>query len=157
MAHERNMGIESYLAKGFKKRITGKSDTNFKRNKKLKKLGISISRKGRIKIRGARKYKNRCPQKYGVYILSKWWGKRKDEFWRKYGKKCGLCGSPRFVQLHHAYYGEYGKEKDEDLVPLCQPHHEQLHSIIGKTKKDMRKETLDALEEMALTETSLWK
>lgn len=52
-----------------------------------------------------------------------------------------ICENSGWVNLHHAYYGEYGFEKDEDLYCLCKEHHDLFHELIGKTQKDMRTET----------------
>jgi O-glycosyl hydrolase len=35
------------------------------------------------------------------------------------------------VDLHHKVYGNYGKERDEDLVPLCKKHHSAFHDQHG--------------------------
>lgn len=116
---------------------------------KLKGLGKTARRKKKKRIKKEqeqyRKYKNRVPKQYKVYIKSHWWDKRRAEFFKRYGRKCALCRSSKFVQLHHSFYGEYGFEKDEHLVPLCQPHHFLFHKEIGKVKKDMTKETLKFL------------
>lgn len=101
---------------------------------------------GRKKKSNGRSYKNRVPRQYKVYIKSDWWKKRKDEYYRKYGKKCSICSSPRFVQLHHLVYGNYGHEKDEHLVPLCSSHHASLHSHIG-VKGNMIAETVEFIDE----------
>lgn len=146
-AHERNkMGIEQYLAKGFKKRIVGKIDTSFRRKKRYLKLGIKISK---TKFRkNKRKYLNRIPRSYKIYIKSPYWTKRKNSFYKKYGKFCLICKGSYSIQLHHAFYGNYGNEADTDLIPLCVEHHARIHQLIGKVKRDMRKETLEAIEIM---------
>ena len=145
-AHKGNtMELEQLLARGYKKRIEGKLRVILKKGIPTNKLTRNLL--GKI-TRSKRKYKVRCPKSYKTYITSEWWFKRRNRFFKDFGKKCAVCGKSKYVQLHHAYYGEYGKEKDEDLVPLCIEHHEELHSMLGKTKKDMREETLDALEVM---------
>lgn len=109
----------------------------------------SVKRKR--KLEKTRKYAQRVPKKYHIYIKSSFWEARKSKFYRKFGRKCAVCSSSRSVQVHHKFYGEYGIEKDEHLVALCGFHHEQVHIGIGKTKKDMVKETDAFVEEMRLS------
>ena len=85
---------------------------------------------------------------YNEYIKSKWWTKRKNRYFQRYGKKCLICGSTKTVQLHHKLYGNYGNEDNKHLVALCDFHHKELHAGIGKVKRDMVKETNVLLKEM---------
>jgi hypothetical protein len=81
---------------------------------------------------------------YREYITSWLWTKRKEAYYAKHAKECAICKSPH-VDLNHIYYGNYGFERDEDLIPLCRPHHEALHRKIG-VQKDMRYATADFIE-----------
>jgi hypothetical protein len=81
---------------------------------------------------------------YREYIASWQWTKRKEAYYAKHSKECAICKSFR-VDLNHIYYGNYGFEKDEDLVPLCRTHHDALHRKIG-VHKDMRYATADFIE-----------
>lgn len=92
------------------------------------------------KKRKERIYKNRIPKQYKVYIKSKWWTKRKNKFYRKYGKICQACQSTKYIDLHHMLYANYGNEEDIHLVALCRGCHEEYHSIHG-VKRNMIKET----------------
>lgn len=114
----------------------------FKSKKRAKKLE-NKARKNR-----ERRYKNRIPKKYTVYIISKWWDERKNRYFQKYGKRCEVCGHSKHVQVHHKLYKNYGTEKDEHLVALCRFHHSQLHLGIGKIKKDMIAITNSLVAEM---------
>lgn len=60
-------------------------------------------------------------------------------FYRKFGKSCSICKSSS-VQLHHIKYGNFGHERDEDLVALCANHHAGFHSKYG-VKGQMTEET----------------
>lgn len=85
--------------------------------------------------------RKRKPKKYNSYINSGIWEKRKNLYYQSHLKLCEICNSSSYVHLHHKYYGDYGLEKDEHLVPLCKQHHEEFHLQLGKTKKDMVWET----------------
>lgn len=86
-----------------------------------------------------RKHK-RIPKQYKVYIKSKWWTRRKNQYYRQNRKICAACSSKFYVSLHHMIYGDYGNELDENLVALCKWCHEEFHSIYG-VKKNMKQET----------------
>jgi len=101
------------------------------------KVKPDTTRKKRI-----RKGSKRIPKKYNLYIKSKHWDKRKNVFWKKHERKCVICGSSGFINLHHIVYGNYGIEKDEHLVALCRYHHQLYHDTY-KTKRNMEKETLE--------------
>lgn len=79
---------------------------------------------------------------YDTYINSGDWGKRKAMYYRTHEKKCRRCGSRENVQLHHTLYdkNQFGNERDEHLIPLCEKDHRIFHKITP-TKKDMRQET----------------
>lgn len=90
----------------------------------------------------------RIPKTYLLYIKSEWWTKRKNQYFKRYGRRCEVCGSTEKIQLHHKLYGKYYHELDRDLVALCFFHHDQLHKGIGKVTRDMRKITDKLLLEM---------
>lgn len=111
-----------------------------------------INKKGKLKKErkisfNERLYK-KIPKKYLVYIKSKWWKRRKNQYFRIHGKKCAVCKSSNYIQLHHKFYGKYYFEEDSDLIALCTFHHKELHLAIGKTKRDMRQVTDDFILEM---------
>lgn len=83
----------------------------------------------------------RKPVKYDAYIKSKKWAERRNKYFKKFGRYCDICRSFKYIQLHHMFYGNFGEEKDEHLIPLCKEHHDKFHKELGKTKKDMTKET----------------
>jgi 5-methylcytosine-specific restriction endonuclease McrA len=87
------------------------------------------------KLRKERKYRKRIPKSYKIYIKSEFWEKRKNIYYRKYGKKCFICGSVEYIQLNHLEYKYFGEEKDESLVALCRGCHEEFHSIFGVKHK----------------------
>lgn len=40
---------------------------------------------------------------------------------------CVVCGAPE-VDLHHLDYDHLGRERLEDLLAMCDVHHEALHA-----------------------------
>lgn len=80
--------------------------------------------------------KERVPRKYNIYIKSKFWEERKNQYYRTHIKQCIVCQSYKQITVHHLNYKakEYGKEKDEDLVALCWECHEDFHNKYGVTK-----------------------
>lgn len=84
----------------------------------------------RKKKKGARQH-DRVPKQYKVYIKSQHWQNRKNRYYQANGRRCAVCNSAHFIDLHHRVYGNYGSERDEDLVPLCKKHHEAFHQRYG--------------------------
>lgn len=68
-------------------------------------------------------YKN-----WNAYCRSNKWVRRKARYWKTHEKKCWICGSEEAVHLHHVSYERIGRERDEDLLPLCRKHHRGLHT-----------------------------
>lgn len=101
--------------------------------------GKSYVSKKKTKVK--KEVRKRKPKKYDAYINSGLWERRKNAYYKLYGRMCAICGSIEFIHLHHKYYGEYGEEKDNHLIPLCKSHHDEFHAMLGKTKKNMIKET----------------
>lgn len=122
-----------------------KALSRWRRKMKSQLKGIKGQKKGRSKVIN-RKYENRCPKRYEVYILSKWWEERKNDYYKVYGYKCELCGKANRIHLHHIWYGEHGKESDQQLIALCQKHHKEFHDIYGRGTGDFRKQTREFLE-----------
>jgi len=94
--------------------------------------------------RGIRKkHKRKIPKMtYSVYIKSKYWKKRKNDYFGAFGKKCALCQVKYGVTLHHAQYDSnlFGKEPNSHLVALCPKHHHEFHEN-HKLAENMKPET----------------
>lgn len=119
-----------------------------KSNKQLKKLAEQQMRKldviiskGKIKKRKTKSSLPKIPQKYHLYIKSKFWKNRRNKYFKDFEKKCFICNSIKYIQVHHLEYDNklFGIEKDEMLVSLCLDCHEQFHLIYG-TKRKMYEE-----------------
>lgn len=102
----------------------------------LKKVKFKLNKKTTKERKRARK-----PKRYKTYIKSNLWLERKNKYYQLYRKKCHICSSSKYIQLHHLEYRQdlFGKEKDEMLVPLCREHHEEFH-LRYTTKQKMYKE-----------------
>ena len=70
---------------------------------------------------------------YKEYINSEKWKARKALF-LKFNKKdyCYICGSVENLNVHHKRYRNLGKEKDNDLMVLCEDCHHRVHFVNGK-------------------------
>lgn len=68
-------------------------------------------------------------QFYERYMRSDKWAKKRQEY-RDSGRPvtCRKCGRPD-VQFHHRTYKRFTDEAFDDLVPLCQDHHSDLHTL----------------------------
>ncbi|HEY4520807.1 MAG TPA: hypothetical protein VJL57_00205 [Candidatus Paceibacterota bacterium] len=83
---------------------------------------------------------------YRDYMRSGAWELRKKQYYARYAQACKICRATSNVQLNHIRYGNYGHERDRDLVPLCGDHHSRLHERIG-VSGDMHYQTVYFLEE----------
>jgi hypothetical protein len=88
---------------------------------------------------------------YRDYLASTFWQLRKRRYFSKYGKRCRICGEGDGVELDHVTHGDYGHERDSDLVALCAAHHKKLEALIHEEGADV-----DRLSFIA-TETALFE
>ena len=105
-------------------------------------------KKSRKQGRKQRAYKNRVPRSYKAYIASPHWTKRRNQYWQKVSRQCCVCGSCKYVQLHHGKYASetFGKEPDEWLFPMCQSCHQDFHDTYG-VSGNMLKNTMKYIED----------
>lgn len=89
--------------------------------------GLPWSR-GRLRRRG----------RYASYMGSLDWQARREawhaEWLDRYGIEpmCVVCDerwTERHGDLHHRSYDRLGRERFDDLVPLCRAHHRALHDL----------------------------
>lgn len=58
------------------------------------------------------------------------WFIRKAEYYQRHPRQCAACGSVVRIHLHHIRYSAgIGREPDDDLVPLCEDHHNEVHRV----------------------------
>lgn len=74
-----------------------------------------------------REYENDFTRTYDQYICSTKWARRKIAYYNKHQRACRACGATQGIHLHHHTYKRLGNEHDDDLVPLCEPHHVLVH------------------------------
>lgn len=68
---------------------------------------------------------------YQEYIVSEKWFYKREEVFKRKGKKCQKCKSTERLHVHHATYINLGKEDvDKDLFVLCYKCHELYHELI---------------------------
>ena len=83
--------------------------------------------------------------KHNKVLVSKRWQKIRQEVFRAYGKSCMSCKGTENIHVYHLHYSTLGKERVEDLIPLCS----KCHLIITKAKGRMsapKKEALRLME-----------
>ncbi len=69
------------------------------------------------------------PVNYASYISSHTWRKKAREMREKANFKCQLCAaSDKPLNVHHNNYERLGRERDDDLIVLCEPCHQKFHS-----------------------------
>lgn len=73
-------------------------------------------------------------KKYEKYLLSDEWAEIKISLFEKRGKKCEICNSKKFLQIHHLSYINIFNEEPEDLIILCSDCHKKEHGIVDKVK-----------------------
>jgi 5-methylcytosine-specific restriction endonuclease McrA len=78
-------------------------------------------------------------EKYKKYIKSKKWQKKKLQALVHHGCECAACGTKEKIHIHHISYLNLfgkgpGKESMEDLIPLCDYHHNLVHVLIDQYK-----------------------
>ena len=105
-----------------------KNSEVLKKDKLPKKLRKRLSRLNRLKKKQRKLQKQ---PKYKEYIKSAEWRQRRERYYLTHMKECRACKSTYRVSLHHLSYRNVGKEKDEELVPLCWQCHEEYHEKYG--------------------------
>lgn len=90
------------------------------------------------KKRKERLYNKRIPRSYKIYIKSVFWTKRRNKYLKDFGRKCFICDSVKYSQVHHLEYdyNYYSKEEDKMLVCLCKDCHDEFH-LNYQTKRKM--------------------
>lgn len=67
---------------------------------------------------------------YEAYIASPEWKAVRKRYKEEREWKCYVCGKTEGLHLHHKTYYRLGREKLEDLVPLCPAHHLAAHALV---------------------------
>jgi len=119
--------------------------------RKIWKQAKRKQRKKKRKNRRRGQKKSRVPQRYKVYIRGRYWTERKHRYFSAHAKRCAVCRTTQNVALHHLVYGNYGAERDEDLIPLCGRHHSIFHALHG-VARNMKETTAEYVYSAAFEE-----
>ena len=120
------LGLTIPLSKGWKKQLIGTEISDALADKIValgKKHRMSKSRPYPIALRGMK----RGRPNYFAYIESPAWQSKRQEAFRKYGRKCSVCGSEANLHVHHKTYVRLGRERLRDLQILCADCHAMEH------------------------------
>lgn len=69
---------------------------------------------------------------YDNYLLSPQWQTLRRMVFARCQTRCEHCGLARATQVHHKTYDRLGNEQLDDLLGVCGPCHERLHSAEEK-------------------------
>jgi len=65
---------------------------------------------------------------YGEYLKSRKWKKKRERILKMFNYRCFHCLEPAYF-VHHTKYSDWGKEKLEDLIPVCDKCHKLIHNL----------------------------
>ncbi len=95
---------------------------------------------------------------YNKFITSPEWQAIKDNLFALREKKCEVCGSTKYIQVHHLTYKRFGgKEKPEDLKILCGKHHKKVHGIKVTKKKRKNERGLPTYKQILINKYGVSK
>lgn len=79
---------------------------------------------------------------YETFLKSAEWKNRKIQHYRsKQNQVCYCCGSKKKLCVHHIRYSQpWGKEKQRDLITLCETCHNIIHRELSKPNGKISKE-----------------
>lgn len=67
---------------------------------------------------------------YNDYLAGEHWQNFRTHYREStFPQFCIVCGRTDY-SLHHVTYDRLGRELLTDVLPLCQPHHEELHEVL---------------------------
>lgn len=69
-------------------------------------------------------------QTYSDYLQSPEWRSKRAQRLKISQNRCAACGSTDKVEVHHLTYARIFNEDMEDLLPLCEEHHEAAERIV---------------------------
>lgn len=68
--------------------------------------------------------------KYEAYLLSPEWKAKREQRLTISNHSCSACTASRNVHVHHLTYERIFNENMEDLLPLCEEHHNRIELLI---------------------------
>ena len=87
---------------------------------------------------------------------------QRKEIYRRDGFQCAVCGSSRYLQIHHYIpRGKHGTDSPHNLVTLCSDCHAMAHGInlLGYpdlTQEDIELRILEYLADMYAPDWDPW-
>lgn len=98
-----------------------------------------------FRLHFSEKYKARCeivkveryPEEYVKYISSPKWKIKSFSILKRDNFTCKCCSNAKAEEVHHIVYDNLGNEADFQLVSVCKPCHERLHTM---TKHEYQEE-----------------
>ena len=113
------VGSTSYKKKDFNLNNLIFMDTEKREKYKEKRNKISDD-KEKFFFEGRNYYKE-------VYLKSEEWKNKRLVFLERDNYKCRCCKN-KAEAVHHITYNNYHREKQEDLISVCNPCHEKIHN-----------------------------
>jgi len=75
---------------------------------------------------------------YQDYLNSNWWRETRKKRLEIDNHQCCLCGSERYLHVHHLTYERLGKEDvDNDLMTLCEDCHHLVHELMPTLRQPL--------------------
>lgn len=71
---------------------------------------------------------------YDSYLQSKHWKTFSAAYRKKHKRCCEFCGSIGRTELHHITYERLGRERNSDVVLLCEDCHAEIHVLVKNGK-----------------------
>lgn len=76
---------------------------------------------------------------YYTYIQSDEWKEKSDAAKERAGWHCQLCSKhTEKLNTHHNTYDRLGRERESDLIVLCERCHEKHHDILPEMDNDVQ-------------------
>ena len=69
---------------------------------------------------------------YEDYLKTPHWYQTREDALRTARRRCQLCNSTRYLEVHHRTYERRGHELPEDLIVLCKNCHAKHHDKLDK-------------------------
>jgi hypothetical protein len=69
--------------------------------------------------------------RYKTYLKTEYWQMVRQVIHEKVGRKCEICGSEKFINVHHFNYNNRGMETLNDLGCLCEKCHSIIHYCVN--------------------------
>jgi hypothetical protein len=91
-------------------------------------------------------------QRYEKYMATKEWQRKRKEKLKEANYQCEKCGTAKNLHVHHINYDHLGFESLEELVVLCEKHHDSVHVHDNAKKKKMDTQQKKIFEEVKKVE-----